>query len=591
MSARYDREDDGFLIAVRSRFRHAGSRMLMAGIVALVFSNLVGPTIVLAWLGGYAVSNTLEWLAYRPALAEGGRLPAWRKAACCLALAVSGTIFGALSVPLWLMGGAMGGVAGSFLLSAAVLNTVANTPGSRLAVLCISGPHGACMFAIPWFVYYFGGSQAYSEATLAGAAAFLMNAALCWNTLDRARRAEAEARAVSERKRADAEAAVTAKSAFVATVSHELRTPISALTAGAAALEAAHKAGAGRNDAALIADAARMMKTLLDDLLDHAKLDAGRLSVEAVPFDLRRHLAQAVRFWTAEARKKGLRLRVEGAAALPRGVVGDPTRVRQILNNLFSNAIKFTVEGEITLRLSAWPEDDDRVSVTLQVTDTGRGMSREALNRLFQPFEQAEISDASAFGGTGLGLSISRQLAELMGGRLTAISEEGRGSTFTLALSMPTAALGTGDSSGAGRAPDAEAAPLHVLVVDDHEINRRAIGLMLQPLGLRVSTADSGPAALEAAAEQAFDVILMDVRMPGMDGRETTRRIRSGQGLNVFTPILAVTADGEEADIDACRMAGMSGFVAKPIDPTRLIESIDAAVTRPYSGTGGRAAA
>lgn len=589
MSARYEPGDDGFLIAVRARRRHAGSRMLMAGVVALVFSNLVGTTIVLAWLAAYAASNALEWLAYRPALAEGGRLPPWRKALCCLALAVSGSLFGSLSFPLWMMGGALGGVAGSFLLSAAVLNTVANTPGSRLAVLCISGPHGACMLAIPWFVGYFGGSQAFMEACLAGAAAFLMNAALCWNALDRARRAEAGARATSERKRADAEAAVAAKSAFVATVSHELRTPISALTAGAAALEAAYRTGAGRSHAALIADAAQMMKSLLDDLLDQAKLDAGRLSVEAVPFDLRSLLAQTVRFWTAEARKKGLKLRVEGASTVPAGVVGDPIRIRQILNNLFSNALKFTSEGEVTLRLAAWSADDASVGVTLQVADTGRGMSAEAMSRLFRPFEQTEAADARAYGGTGLGLCISRQLAELMGGRLTATSKEGAGSAFTLALTLEIAETAVGTATASG--PDFQGAPLSLLVVDDHEINRRAVTLMLQPLGVRVTAADSGRAALEAAAEQPFDVILMDVRMPGMDGREAAHRIRTGGGPNAMTPILAVTADGEESDREACRLAGMSGFVAKPIDPTRLIEAVDAAVTRPYSGVRSREAA
>lgn len=582
-------EENGFVLAVRARRTRLGSRMLMAGVVALVFTNLLSPSVVLVWLGLYAVANAVEWWIYRPALREGATLGPLRTAATALAMLVSAAVFGGLSLPLWIMGGPLGGVAAAFLLSAALLNTVVNTPGSRMAVVCLSAPHGALMLAVPWFVNYFGGGHAYSEATLAGAASLLLYAGLCWHTLDRSRRGEADARVASERKRLDAEAAVAAKSAFVATVSHELRTPISALTAGAAALEAAHEAGAGRGHAALIADAAQMMKTLLDDLLDHAKLDAGRLSVEAVSFDLRTLLAQSVRFWTAEARKKGLRLRVEGASAIPATVVGDPTRIRQILNNLLSNALKFTAEGEVTLRLSAWSADDVSAGVTVQVADTGRGMSRERLARLFEPFEQAEPSDARDYGGTGLGLYISRQLAELMGGHLTAVSAEGAGSTFTLALTLPLA-----DSSAVGTArPGLEphGAPLSVLVVDDHEINRRAVTLMLQPLGVRVTAVDSGAEALEAAAEQSFDVVLMDVRMPGMDGRETARRIRAGGGPNALTPILAVTADGEESDMQACRLAGMSGFVAKPIDPTRLIEAVDAAVTRPYAGTWARDAA
>lgn len=589
MNVRDDREHEGFVGALRARRRQAGSRLLLAGVVAMVMSNLVGPPIAIGWLAAYAVITGLDWLLVERATRTGERMSTPRKALACLFLALSSAIFGALSIPLWMMGGPLGGVVAAFLLSASVLNVVSTTPGSRLALACSSAPHCLLMFSVPGFVAFFGGGQAYSEATLAGAAAFLTNAFVAWYALDGARSRAAEARESSERKRADAEAAVAAKSAFVATVSHELRTPISALTAGAAALEATHKSGPGRHEAALIADAARMMKTLLDDLLDQAKLDAGRLSVETVPFDLRRALAHAVRFWTAEARKKGLKLRVEGANTLPRGVVGDETRLRQILNNLFSNAIKFTAEGEVTLRLSGWSEADERVALVLQVVDTGRGMSREALNRLFRPFEQAEAMDANVLGGTGLGLSISRQLADLMGGTLTATSVEGRGSTFTLALTLPAAEL---DADAPARRGVSDAtAPLHVLVVDDHDVNRRAIALMLQPLGIRVATAESGPAALETASEQAFDMILMDVRMPGMDGREAARRIRAGEGPNVFTPIVAVTADGEESDIANCRLAGMSGFVSKPIDPTRLIACIESAVTRPYPGALAGAAA
>lgn len=177
-----------------------------------------------------------------------------------------------------------------------------------------------------------------------------------------------------------------------------------------------------------------------------------------------------------------------------------------------------------------------------------------------------------------------------MGGKLTAISAEGRGSAFTLALTLKTTVLRAGNAP-ATRAVEADAAPISVLVVDDHEINRRAVTLMLQPLGVRVAAADSGAAALEMTDAQRFDVILMDVRMPGLDGRETARRIRSGTGPNAFTPIVAVTADGEDADREACRLAGMSDFVAKPIDPTALIECVDRAVTQPYSGTNSGSAA
>jgi signal transduction histidine kinase/CheY-like chemotaxis protein len=445
-----------------------------------------------------------------------------------------------------------------------------------------------------------------------GALLFSAFAVGLWRSIDRSHRAETEARAESERKRAEAEAAVASQNTFVATISHELRTPISAMLAGAAELSKGAHDSASRNQAALIMDAGRMMKSLLDDILDHAKLEAGRMTVEAVPYDVRQLCAQVARFWGVEARKKGLRLRVEGASSLPNWVEGDPTRLRQILNNLISNAVKFTCEGSITLRLSAWASEEDACALRFQIVDTGSGMEPSQIARLFTPFEQGDAGIAAQHGGTGLGLAISRQLARLMGGHLTAFSVKGSGSVFTLALTLPLAEAGeavelapmpvmrtlsaslpepvavdrtpeplveleTAAEAVAGEEAD-EGRPVRILVADDHEINRRAVQLVLAPTGAIITSVVNGAEAVEAARTEAFDVIVMDVRMPEMDGREATRRIRAMAGPNQFVPIIAVTADTEEDDKAACRDAGMTAFVGKPIDPVKLLNTVIEAV-------------
>jgi len=613
----------GTAYAARVRRGQLVQRMMMACLICLALNPLVGWDFTLGWVLAYALAQVIECAAFAPI--NSGRtehMPWWRDALGFGAVLLNAVVFGSLSVPLWLLGGPLGGVCAALVLSAAILNTIVSTQGSRAMLVAAGGPQFAYLLSTPLFMGYFGAAPHAQSAVALGCVSFTAYALILWNILDKNRAANVAAQEESERKRAEAEAATAAKSAFVAMVSHDLRTPISAMLAGAAELQ---KTGseASRSHAALISDAARMMKALLDDILDHSKLQAGRMSVEERRFDLRSTVAQTARFWSAEARKKGIRLRVEGAASVPQWVEGDPTRIRQILNNLISNALKFTDQGSVSLRLSAWAAEDEHAAVRVQVADTGTGMSPEQLKRLFTPFDQTDSGVASRHGGTGLGLAISRELARLMGGQLTAVSVKDQGSVFTLGLTLR---LGEAPQAGGDQLarperveppapvflapvaeirelvpepvvppvaapepePVAETAaeddgerPLRVLVVDDHDINRRAVQLILQPLGVDITAASHGRMALEIAATEAFDVVFMDVRMPEMDGRETTRRLRAMDGPNRDVPVIAVTADNAEEDVAACMAAGMTHFVAKPIDATRLLEALSLALEPP----------
>ena len=594
METLLDRTDCGFA-AIRSRRAQLPQRMLTACVVALALSHLVGWVFPVGWVLAYSLIQMIESAAFAPLTSEDERLPWWRLGVGYASFLASGIVFGSLSIPLWQYGGAFGGVLAVLLLAAAIINTVVVCSGSNAAFACAIGPHFAYLAMTPWFMNSFGAPRSFQSAVGLGCLIFCAYALILWRSIEQTRLAETQARRESERKRNEAESAQASQNAFVATIGHELRTPISAMLAGAGELARGASDGAARSQAALILDAGRMMKTLLDDILDHAKLEAGRMTVEQTAFDLRAMTAQVCRFWAAEARKKGLRLRVEGAAQLPAWVEGDPTRLRQILNNLISNAVKFTSAGSVTLRLSAWPSEDDSCALRFQVVDTGEGMDPEQIARLFRPFEQADAAVAARFGGTGLGLAISRQLARLMGGFLTAFSVKGSGSVFTLALPFPIAEAPEGElpvfeEEATAFEPD-EDRPVRILVADDHEINRRAVQLVLEPTGALMTAVENGLLAVEAAQREAFDIIIMDVRMPECDGREATRRIRANPGPNQFVPIIAVTADTQDDDKQACRDAGMTGFVGKPIDAMKLLNTVIEALNGPEDAgdaEGGR---
>ena len=603
--------------AIRRRRKALMQRLGMGAATAMMFGPLFGWPLSSAWIAVYVLVQVLDLVVFAPI--NSGRtdqMGPLRSAAGMAMLFLNALAFGSLAIPLWLIGGPMGGVCASVLAASGAIYGVVNSPRSPAVLVATITPHFLYMAATPVWMKIYGAPNHFVLAVCIAFVAFAVYCISTWQRMNQAADAETAARREADRKRAEAERAMADRSAFLAAVGHDLRTPISAILTGAAELERGATDGAARAQAALISDAGVMMKALLDDLLDHAKLDAGRMTVETVDFNLRTLLAQTMRLWQGEARAKGLTLRIEGGARVPRLVRGDPMRLRQVLNNLISNAMKFTADGSITLRLNAWAEEPASHALLIEIADTGPGMSAERLARLFTPFDQTAVGISAAFGGTGLGLTISRDLVELMGGRLTARSRPGEGAVFTVSLVLPrgqeealvpaslsedsrgdivrslvsrprpavapiaapVAALVVEPEPPAAPAPepsDEADRPLRVLVVDDHEINRRAVELILAPLGCDIATAADGLLALAACERTAFDVIFMDVRMPELDGRETTRRLRAGGGLNADAPVIAVTADTSPDDIAACMAAGMTYFVSKPLTPATLLGALD----------------
>lgn len=380
-----------------------------------------------------------------------------------------------------------------------------------------------------------------------------------------------------EQARKAAESASAGKSAFLATMSHEIRTPMNGVLGMAQALSDSNLNPDQRGMVDVIRECGASLLSILNDVLDISKIESGRMTITPVDGDLKDLVTGVIQLWAPTAQEKGLSLDVTISDTVPRMLSFDPVRVRQCLSNLVSNAVKFTKTGGVTVDVGCTIGPDGKGMVGITVTDTGLGIPEDVQERLFAPFTQADGSTARHHGGTGLGLSISRSLARLMGGDLTVASTMGRGSAFTLHFE----ALDVSPSDGQVKAEDAadadDAASLRdikVLVVDDNAVNRQVARLFLDYLGAHITDAANGQEALDAMEGQAFDLVLLDMHMPVMDGAEALSRLRKADAPWSAVPVIALTADAMVGDRERCLSLGADGYVPKPIDLAELRSEI-----------------
>jgi signal transduction histidine kinase/CheY-like chemotaxis protein len=373
-----------------------------------------------------------------------------------------------------------------------------------------------------------------------------------------------------------AEEASRSKSDFLANMSHEIRTPLNGVVAMADALARSDLGPREREMVDIVRSSSGTLERLLSDILDTAKIESGQITIEPTPFHLADLVRETAALWRPKAEAKGVALEIEIPAAAERQVYGDVVRIRQILTNLVSNALKFTAAGEV--RLSIEDAADDRVRFT--VADTGVGFEPEQKSRIFSRFHQADGSITRRFGGTGLGLTISRELAELMGGGLDCDSEPGQGARFWFEAPLPLA-----DAALTGVAPvsdaDVEAAALRILLADDHPANRKVIEVLLAGACADLVCVADGQEALDAFAEGGFDLVLMDMQMPVMDGLTATAEIRALEARRGWnrTPLLMLTANAMAEHVEAGRKAGADGHLAKPVTMATLFAGINQVLT------------
>jgi len=565
-----DWELDPLVRNARSDFGRAWVRVIIAAVVSSFLFEFLNVAIGVIWLAtSVAVEGASAIVRRRVRSSDLRWGPAY-----IFCLFASSLVWVAHGLLLWNSGEDLARYAALFsLFSVSLYAANGGATDRRLVVALLAAPVitlMAIVLAYVWPSYPVHVALFTSLSTFGACAVIVLNAFVMLRSNEKLVQS---AQALS--------AAARAKDSFLADVSHEIRTPLNGVLALAGALERTPLDAKQREMVALISGSGETMRRLVTGMLDLAKIESGHLGLNATEFDLAAEIEAAALPQRPRAEEKGLYLALTIEDEARGRYKGDALRLRQIVANLTSNAVKFTQSGGVDVRVSAAAGPDGRITLAVTVSDTGPGMSAVARDLLFKRFSQLE-SGAAVEGGTGLGLSISQALAELMGGAISVRSTLGEGSDFVFAAPFERigdAVEGQAQAVAQTRA-DAAAEALRILLAEDHPVNRRAIELILEPFGALITPAENGRLAVEAYAASTFDLVLMDKRMPVLDGLEALREIRAHEAAlgRERTPVLMLSADAAPHDLEEAESAGCDGYVPKPITPDVLFAAIQDAL-------------
>jgi signal transduction histidine kinase/ActR/RegA family two-component response regulator len=561
--------DERFTAAGTRSFLFSSVRLFVAAVVGALVGLGVDWTAAAIWTAAVLAVEIPFRIVTKPM--KPGTPVSRRRAWWCFALyAIAVSAWSAAGAILWGSANPACQLAGAAFFAGHLLY-IETHHGRSMGALIPSLP-GLILPAVTPMIapHYRGIDQVLVEVTMV---AVVAHAGISiWLSLKEARELKF-ANAAMVKAKDEAEMASRAKSAFLATMSHEIRTPLNGVLGMAQAIAAEKRLpGRVREQIAVVRESGEALLAVLNDILDISRIEAGKLELESIGFDLAELAAGAGRTFAPLAKARDVALELEVGPEAAGVYLGDPTRVRQILYNLISNALKFTEAGRIEVRLARL---DGLLRLTVE--DTGIGIPAEVLRRLFAKFEQADASTTRRYGGAGLGLSICRELAELMGGSITAASTPGKGSAFTVTLPLER----LGNAAGPAAEPEAFAGletgrALRVLAAEDNAVNQLVLKTLLEQVGVEPVIVADGQAALAAWRREPWDLILMDVQMPVMDGPAAARAIRAAEALEgrARTPIVALTANAMAHQVAEYDAAGMDGHVAKPIEAANLYAAI-----------------
>ncbi len=534
------------------------------------------------WFVAVCISQVIDTIAWRPFRDPNRRQPPSPREwiALCAASAQATAIYSAFPFIMWWKWGAPGQIFAMLWLCGALLHVTMHMHHERRTFLAAVIPHSLYLLGLPLYALIAGGSPGRTGAALILLAclAYLGHLAVAFREYQATSRAMRAAREAALERQAAAEQANQAKSAFLANISHEIRTPMNGILGMAAALERSGLTREQRDQLAIIRECGDALTTVLNDVLDFSKIEANRIEFESVPFRLTEIAVRVKNLHNFRAEQKLLTFHMtcEGDCDAPR--MGDAHRIVQVLHNLVSNAIKFTDKGAVTVRIVAPPQGASDDLVTIEVADTGIGVTEAKTAQIFEPFAQADVTTTRKYGGTGLGLSIVKTLVEAMGGSVAVTSRPGEGALFTIRLPLRVA---TAEETAARQSDavfcDDRRRGLRVLAAEDNDVNQKVLKTFLSQWDHIVEFASDGLKTVDAFKNKEFDIILMDISMPVMDGVEAMRQIRflereKGDGRRI--PIIAVSAHAMRQQVEEYLAAGFDGYVTKPVNPAHLFGEI-----------------
>ena len=557
--------DSGFELVATSRVKGMTMRLGLSVLAAVTAYLLHASWWPPAWLLIYTVMQVVDRALFKAAM----RASTPRHTPLLISVALNATLFSSLALYNWCSGGVEGKIFAAITICCSLISVTVTMYQKKRYLFATLVPHALYLVSLPLIALISRvGNPMPWAIVMVSIVTYILYLLVALRQLN-------GSMAALQTARDEAQHANAAKSNFLAVISHEIRTPMNAVVSAVNLLKATPLDATQTAHLAMLNNASEVLLGLLNDVLDLSKIEAGKMCFERADIDLRTALDQLNLLFHAQLREKHLRLTLRIAPDIAPVVVGDPLRLQQILFNLLSNAVKFSAISDNTwgdIAIHVRPSGD---TLAFDVIDRGIGIAPDHHERIFSSFEQAEAAITRRYGGTGLGLAISRQLARLMGGDITVESTPGEGSRFTLVLPYePAGAVVMADTPLPPVKPEPPEAPLHVLIVDDHEVNRRIVSLFIQPQGWTHSMAQTGAEALDLCRSQRFDVILMDMQMPVMDGITATRRIRAEPGPNQTTPIVALTANAMDFHVNAWAEVGVQDVLTKPIDPSRLIATL-----------------